>query len=98
MRKITLKTTKYHEENGSVLYCIGDIIFADTKEKAGVRKGWSGNWTVTNNAGEEKHFTTEKGIREWLGKEAAAAPVMTEAEELKAYIAKHGNNWILPKK
>lgn len=97
MRKITLKTTRYYEANGEIQFCVGEAVFADTKEYAGTRQGWSGDWTVTNTKGQTKHFTTEKAIREWLGQEEAAKE-MTEAEELMAYIKEHGNSFILPKK
>jgi hypothetical protein len=79
MRKITLKTTKYEYNPNKkvggktqIEACVGDCLFADTKELAGTRRGFSGDWTVTNMNGETKHFTTEKGIREWLGNQKVA--------------------------
>jgi len=98
MRKITLKSTRYHEVDGKIMFCVGECIFADTKEYAGTRQGFSGQWTVTNTKGEAKFFTTEKAIREWLGQEEPAAKEMTEAEELMAYIKEHGNSFIIRKK
>lgn len=79
MRKVTLKTTSYQEVNGKVEACIGDIVFTDTKELAGTRKGWSGKWDVTNLKGETKHFTTEKAIREWLGSQEIPAPAQEKS-------------------
>jgi hypothetical protein len=90
MRKITLKATRYQEENGKVIACIGDCVFQDTKEVAGTRKGWSGKWEVTNLKGETKLFTTEKAIREWLGSQEIPAP----AQELKL---EKGVSFNLPK-
>lgn len=69
MKKITLKPFRYHEVNGEIQFCVGECIFAETKEYAGTRQGFSKNWTVTNTKGETKHFTKDKDIREWLGQQ-----------------------------
>ena len=94
MKKVTLKAIRYEMVNGQQT-CVGDIVFAGTKEIAGTRKGFAGDWTVTNLNGETKHFTTEKAIREWLGSQEETKK--EEEMSIKEWVEKFGKSFTVTK-
>jgi hypothetical protein len=101
-RRVTLKALENEYDQNHVIRGraqitakVGNCVFADTKELAGTRRGWSGDWNVTNLKGETKHFTTEKGIREWLGQqEPASKGRELTPDEIKAELKRMKENSI----